>query len=64
MSEHYPGNVVGVLKWCNHCRKQTMHAVSGKKATHCQEHAPTGMSKKQEAAAKKREKEAANLKLF
>lgn len=64
MTEHFPHNVIGCLKWCNTCRRQTMHAVSGGKPTHCTEHEHSGMSRKQEAAAKKREKEAENLKLF
>lgn len=64
MSEHFPRNVIGILKWCNTCRRQTMHGVSGKKPTYCQEHEHSGMSKKQEAAAKKRAEEQENPGLF
>jgi len=57
MSHHYQKNVCGDLKWCNTCNRRTMHKVSGGKIGHCEEHAPTGMSKKQEAAEKKRQRE-------
>jgi hypothetical protein len=64
MAEHHPDNVLGTLAWCNTCRRHTMHAIQGRKVRHCQEHEPTGKSRKQEAADKKREQESANLKLF
>jgi hypothetical protein len=64
MTEHYTKNTLGTLKWCNTCRKQTMHAVSGKRVGRCTEHGPTGKSKKQEQAEKKREAENLNPKLF
>jgi hypothetical protein len=41
-----------------------IHSVSGKRRGACTEHENGGMSKKQEAAAKKREAELLNPKLF
>jgi hypothetical protein len=64
MKHHETKNTTGILLWCNICRKQTVHAVSGKRRGACTEHENSGMSKKQEAAAKKREAELLNPKLF
>jgi hypothetical protein len=40
MAEHYTRNTNAVMKYCNHCGKNTMHKVSGKKLGCClNEHA-------------------------
>ena len=61
---HETKNTVSILAWCDTCGRHTFHAVSGKRRGPCQEHAASGLSKKQEQARKQREAEEQNLKLF
>lgn len=35
MSEHFSRNTSGVMKWCNTCKRTTLHIVSGKKVGAC-----------------------------
>ena len=53
--KHETRNTVSVLKWCNACGRSTQHACSDRRVGRCMEHAPEGLSKKQEAARKERE---------
>jgi hypothetical protein len=64
MPEHNTRNTESVTAWCNHCGKPTQHKVSDGRRGRCMEHEAVGASKKQEAAARKREHEEKNPKLF
>lgn len=66
MPEHHPKNVSGVLRWCSKCRANTLHRVDEKREGSCADprHPVAGMSKKQEAEAKKRQEAEEQSRLF
>ncbi|HEX8807766.1 MAG TPA: hypothetical protein VF760_02090 [Xanthobacteraceae bacterium] len=47
MSEHYPKSTSEVPKYCPRCRRITQHRVSAGRVTHCLEHLPNMLTKKQ-----------------
>lgn len=64
MSEHYTEATESILKWCNHCQRQTVHTVSGGRVGRCTEHDSPKFSKAQLAARARQAREAANPRLF
>lgn len=64
MSQHYTRNTSQVMHYCSTCRRHTMHRVADRRLGSCTEHGPTGMSKKQEKAAREREEREQQPELF
>jgi len=64
MPEHYTRNTEQCTAYCRVCKRDTQHRVDDGRRGPCLEHQRTGLSKKQEAAQKKRAKEQQNPKLF
>lgn len=64
MAEHYTMNTTGVLKYCNTCKRKTIHSISGKRIGYCNEHTPNLLTKDQERQQKRSEEYNRNLGLF
>jgi ribosomal protein L44E len=64
MAEHHTRNTLEVTAWCKVCRRDTQHRVDDGRRGPCLEHEAQPMTKKQTAAARKREREAQNPGLF
>lgn len=62
--KHETRSTVEMTRWCNACRRVTRHRVDDRRPGPCLEHEGQGMTKKQAAAAKKREAEQRQPKLF
>lgn len=62
--QHETENTVATSAWCNTCGRRTLHSVSGKRIGRCQEHAPEGLSKKQERLREQAALQEKNPKLF
>ena len=54
MTQNYQRNVVSVTKFCPTCNRVTAHQVNDRRIGTCLEPHVTGLSKKQEKAAKKK----------
>lgn len=55
MSEHYTRNTESILKWCDACRRLTVHPVTAGRAGRCSEHQSPAESKRQQKAREQRE---------
>jgi len=55
--QHETKSTTAVAGWCNACRKQTLHRVSGKRRGACMEHEAAGLLKEQERRRAKEERE-------
>jgi len=59
MAHHQTKNTVAVTRFCNTCKRTTLHSVSGKRIGHCTEHQPEERAEKQKQNEPEQE-----LKLF
>lgn len=38
MTQHFTSNTISQARWCNACKRQTQHSVSGNRLGRCMEH--------------------------
>jgi hypothetical protein len=64
VAEHYTSNTIECTAWCEHCRRNTRHAVSANRRGRCLEHDAPKYSKKQLARRAKLAKQGQQPSLF
>ena len=64
MPHHFTLNTESVTQWCEHCMRQTRHAVSAGRIGRCTEHGPQQYTKEQLRRLDQQERERQAPRLF